>query len=197
VNILSTKKLFVTPFLELVEIDYVDHLDKRRKWYGVRRVGSTPAVAVAALTEAGEIILIKQCRPMLGGETIELPAGLMDVEGETVLETAARELLEETGYVGNPGVILVGGTRGLTVTAGITDERIWLVLITGARKVAEPFTNEGTLPFLAPLIESFNLLKARADAGVEVDYKLFGTIRLLERAVQPWIFKSSESKDKR
>ena len=41
----------------------------------------------------------KQFRPPIDKLVIEVPAGLVD-EGETVEESAVRELREETGYVG-------------------------------------------------------------------------------------------------
>lgn len=46
----------------------------------------------------GKILMIRQFRPAIGEETIELPAGARDTENEDGLETAKRELLEETGY---------------------------------------------------------------------------------------------------
>lgn len=55
------------------------------------------AVAIVPLHDDGTITLVRQFRPALGFETIELPAGLRDVEGEADPATAARELVEEAG----------------------------------------------------------------------------------------------------
>lgn len=53
------------------------------------------AVAIVALDEAGQVTLIRQYRHAVGGYLLELPAGLLDVEGEPALATARRELFEE------------------------------------------------------------------------------------------------------
>lgn len=57
------------------------------------------AVAVIALNEQQEILLIKQYRHPVREYLWEIPAGLLDVPGESRLEAAKRELLEETGYI--------------------------------------------------------------------------------------------------
>ncbi|MDR4494373.1 MAG: NUDIX hydrolase [Nitrospirales bacterium] len=61
------------------------------------RIDSAPGVLVWALTQQEEIILVRQFRPALRKYTLEFPAGSME-KGETPDESAARELLEETGY---------------------------------------------------------------------------------------------------
>src|SRR6266853_2719008 len=55
------------------------------------------AVAVIALTDAGELVMERQYRYPLGRDMIEVPAGKID-RGEDPLATARRELQEETGY---------------------------------------------------------------------------------------------------
>ena len=57
---------------------------------------SPGAVAVVPLI-GDDIILVKQYRPALGRELLEIPAGLRDIEGEDPIDTARRELIEEIG----------------------------------------------------------------------------------------------------
>ncbi len=56
------------------------------------------AVAVVALTEKNEIVLIRQFRKPAEQVLIEIPAGLFN-KGEDFKNAALRELKEETGYI--------------------------------------------------------------------------------------------------
>ena len=57
------------------------------------------AVAVLPMNDAGEVLLIKQYRHPVGMALWEIPAGLLDVEGEDFVAGAARELAEEADLV--------------------------------------------------------------------------------------------------
>ena len=56
------------------------------------------AVAVLALNDRGEVLMIRQYRHPVREFLWEIPAGLLDVSGESKAEAAVRELVEETGY---------------------------------------------------------------------------------------------------
>jgi ADP-ribose pyrophosphatase len=75
-------------------------LAKRRgRWeYASRARGIRAAVILAV--DAGEVILVEQYRVPIGRYCLEMPAGLIgdDEHGESPLESAQRELEEETGY---------------------------------------------------------------------------------------------------
>ena len=55
------------------------------------------AVAIVPIKEDGNVVMVRQYRIAVEEELLEIPAGLMD-PGEEPLETAKRELQEETGY---------------------------------------------------------------------------------------------------
>jgi len=54
-------------------------------------------VAILAATSDGRVVCVEQYRHGAGRVCLELPAGVVDA-GESPLETARRELLEETGH---------------------------------------------------------------------------------------------------
>ena len=63
-----------------------------------REVAQRPdAVAIVPLTTAGEVVLLRQYRHPVGRYELEVPAGLLDVEGEEAADAAQRELAEEIG----------------------------------------------------------------------------------------------------
>jgi ADP-ribose pyrophosphatase len=97
-------------------------------WGDAKReiVERRPAVAVVATDAAGNVILVRQFREAVQKELVELPAGVIDGD-EAPLETAQRELQEETGYRGgswNPGPVYYA-------TPGYSRERVHLFLAHG------------------------------------------------------------------
>jgi 8-oxo-dGDP phosphatase len=62
-------------------------------------VDHTGAVAVLARDADGKVLLIQQYRHPIRMREWELPAGLLDMEGEDPLEAAKRELEEEADLV--------------------------------------------------------------------------------------------------
>lgn len=88
------------------------------------RVWHPGAVGIVALDDAS-VWLTRQPRevPGLAG-SLEIPAGKLDVAGESPLATAQRELAEEVG-------LRAGRWTELTAfysTPGFADERVWLFL---------------------------------------------------------------------
>jgi ADP-ribose pyrophosphatase len=84
------------------------------------------AVGVIALTPDGRsAVLVRQYRATVEEELLEIPAGLLDVDGESTEDAARRELEEEVG------LRAVGPLELLTeffVAVGMTDERFTLYL---------------------------------------------------------------------
>ena len=111
------------------------------------------AVAIVALDWAGgagarasdaasdpdpSVILIEQYRHPLGRRLWELPAGLMDVDGEGAQQTAARELVEETGYAAANWSVLVD----VAPSPGFSEEIVRIFLATDLTRVGRPHPGE-------------------------------------------------------
>ncbi len=58
-------------------------------------------VNVIPITEDRQVVMVEQFRHGTGRVTLEIPGGMIDPEDESSAHAAARELLEETGYVAN------------------------------------------------------------------------------------------------
>ena len=84
------------------------------------------SVAIVAVNPDGTVTLVRQFRAPTRGRRLELPAGTVD-EGEEPLETAKRELAEETGLHG--GAWSAGPS--FWTTPGFCTERIHLFFAEG------------------------------------------------------------------
>jgi len=83
---------------------------------------------------AAGIILIEQYRHPLRRRLWELPAGLMDVDGEPAQEAAARELIEETGYAAAEWSVLLD----VATSPGFSEEVVRIFLARGLTRVGRP-----------------------------------------------------------
>ena len=96
------------------------------------------AVVVIAELDNGELLFERQYRYPLGRAFLELPAGKID-PGEAILNTATRELLEETGHS-------AAHWRHLGVMhpcIGYSDERIEIFLARGLQRESAPQLDHG------------------------------------------------------
>lgn len=84
------------------------------------------AVAIVALDEEENVLLVNQFRSAVGEELLELPAGTLE-PGEDARACAFRELQEETGYVAEH----LEELYLFYASPGFCNERIWLYLATG------------------------------------------------------------------
>ena len=72
-----------------------------RDWPGIgdyEVIHKHDAVAIVPVTPDGDVVLVRQFRPPVRDDLLEVPAGLLDIEGEDARTCAERELFEETGY---------------------------------------------------------------------------------------------------
>ncbi len=86
------------------------------------------AAAIVAYDDE-HVWLVRQPREAIGQYTLELPAGRLDVDGETPLQTAQRELAEEIGREADEWEAIVA----FYPSTGYTDEVVHLYAATGLR----------------------------------------------------------------
>ena len=136
------------------------------------------AVAILALLDNGNLVMERQFRYAPQQEFIELPAGKID-QGEDILVTAQRELLEETGYVAREWT-------HLTTTwpcIGYADERMEYFIARG-------LTHQGSMLDQGEFLEVFELSLAEAlqwvRQGKISDSKTIVGLFWLEKTLNGW-----------
>jgi ADP-ribose pyrophosphatase len=96
------------------------------------------ASAIVALDDQDRVLLIQQYRHPIRLRDWEIPAGLLDVAGESPLETARRELAEEADLVAAQWEPLVS----IFTTPGGNDEVVHLFLARGLTAAGEAHARE-------------------------------------------------------
>jgi 8-oxo-dGDP phosphatase len=131
----SSQKIFTGRVISL-------HTDEVRMSDGSvsrREVVDHPgAVAVVALDDDDRVVLVNQYRHPVGARLDELPAGLLDVTGESLLKAAQRELFEETGLDAAQWFHLLT----LHTSPGMTNEKITIFLARGLTESTGHFQAE-------------------------------------------------------
>lgn len=166
-----------TPFLHLLDLN---------GWYFARRPNVQGVVAVLAVTEDEELLVVEQFRAPVGKRVLELPAGLAgDIEGreqEPLEEAARRELMEETGYACRSVRYLLQGPS----SAGLTDEMVVLFEAEGLTRkgLGGGDASEDILLHHVPVATVDPWLRSRTEQGCLVDYKVYaGLYALRSRSV--------------
>ena len=114
------------------------------------------ACAILALFDDGRLLLERQFRYPHGRDFIELPAGKLE-PGEPHLETAKRELLEETGYAA------AEWSRLCVIHTAIayTDEAIEIYLARKLEKRGAPSLDAGEFleTLIVPMTEALAMVR--------------------------------------
>tara|TARA_B100001250_G_scaffold404177_1_gene419758 strand:+ start:2431 stop:2994 length:564 start_codon:yes stop_codon:yes gene_type:complete len=110
---------------------------------------------IIALTTDDQLVMVEQYRQGTNLVELELPGGMID-PGEGPLETAARELREETGYAGDAPK----GSGFVYANPAIMNNKVHTVVIRNAAKQhdTELDAGEDLITRLVPLAEIPNLI---------------------------------------
>lgn len=174
------EEVFHGRFIRVVRRHFRDREQRAGIWEMVSRKTHGPIVAVVAVTPEHEVILNRIWRVPLNRYVIEFPAGLMDKAGEAPEVCAARELLEETGYVTSGLTRIMAGV----FNAGLTPDELWVYLGLDARQTAAPDleATEDIEVLKVPISRLRSFLDAPGD-NVVVDIKLYGIFPFLQQHV--------------
>lgn len=167
---LTSKEYYRNAFLHIHEDDVTLPDGGTSKRIVVNHVG---AVNIIALTKNQELLLVRQYRYPLGVETIETPAGKLEI-GEEPIITAKRELEEETGYTTNELIPL-----GKHASApGFTNEYLYQFLATDLTKLENQIQGDDD-EFLEPLAVTKDQALMMVANGDIIDLKTIYAIQYL------------------
>src|SRR5712692_6013281 len=111
-------------------------------------VEHAPGAAIVAVDADGQVLLVRQHRPAVDANLLELPAGLVD-PGEQPLDAARRELAEETGFSADHVEPLV---RFYT-SPGFSTELIYIFVATGLREATVDHDEEEEIELVRMPVE--------------------------------------------
>lgn len=161
-------------------------LHSRDDWeFATRRPKASGVVAVLAITDHDEIVLVEQYRRPVQAHVIEICAGLVgdedEFKNESLEETARRELLEETGYEAGKITPLFSSPT----SPGMTDEITHFFLATQLTKINEGggLDGEDIEVHLVPKKDIFNFLSSQEKENRLIDFKIHAALLFFDRTI--------------
>lgn len=179
-EIIDKKTVWEGRFLRSLVITYRDRSGNLRNWEAVERVNCQGIAVVIPITIDNEFLFIRQYRPVINNFVIEFPAGLND-KNESLINTAKRELIEETGYDSDEFIFLAEGP----VSSGMSTEILTVFLAKNAypaspeMKEKYPADESERIEIIkTPISNAYKTLQKYKEKGDSIDLKVYGLIEL-------------------
>lgn len=133
----------------------VDTVEIEKKGYQKREiVEHGGAVAIVAINDNNEVILVRQFRKAIEKVIWEIPAGKLEI-GENPKDCAIRELKEETGYSAENLKLI----HKFYTSAGFSNQKIYIFLATGLIPGENDFDDDEDLEVhKIELEEAYNMI---------------------------------------
>jgi 8-oxo-dGTP pyrophosphatase MutT (NUDIX family) len=133
------------------------------------------AVGVVAL-DGDRVLMVNQYRHPVGRRLDEIPAGLLDVDGEPGLAAAQRELVEEAGYEAATWNVLVD----VFTSPGMTNEAIRIYLARDVRPCTRDVQEHEELEMTAHWVALGEAVNAALDGSLENAVAVIGVLAASE-----------------
>lgn len=134
--------------------------------------------SVAATTDDGRFVLVRQHRYGVNAVTLEVAGGIID-PGETPSEAAARELIEETGYAG----ATVEPLGVVHPNPAMQDNECHMFLVRGAKEVSaqdcDPYESVESV-----LMDREDVIQALEDGRITHALSVLALTRALARTAR-------------
>jgi ADP-ribose pyrophosphatase len=149
----------------------VDHIRYEDGSTSEREVVEHPGAVTIVAHDDRRLYMVRQPREAVDeASLLELPAGKLDVDGESPLEAAKRELVEEVG-------IEAEGWREVKciyTSPGFADERVYVFFATGLTKVEPQASAEERIEIVeVPLVNLDETIEECVDAKSLIGLLLF------------------------
>lgn len=159
------------------------------------------AVAIVALDDERNVVLVYQYRHPVGRRLWELPAGLLDMGDEPPHTTAARELEEEAGLAAEQWRVLVD----IISAPGFSDESVRVYLATGLTDVGRPEAHDEEadltvtrkpLDDVVKMVLDGEIVNSIAVAGILAAHAM-GDPESLRSVDAPWVDRSTRFRSRK
>jgi ADP-ribose pyrophosphatase len=174
------KKLILDKFLKVEEV----LLEENGKQFTRLNVLAPDSVGMVLFNiDTKKVLMLKQYRYSANGYIYEIPAGRID-EGETDIDTAVRETLEETGYS-------IQGKKLERIctyysNVGFTSERItlFMTVVTNKDKIKDTFgVNSETEIITLEELSVDDIIKMLDNGTIQDGKSIIGLNHLLKRII--------------